>query len=158
MFRAESLQDDRELSIFNAIQLATNGQDKDLVHFLVHPHVLAILSLTGRRGMTVNDISRSLSLPLATCYKLVEQMVELGLMARIGTTRTSSRGRAANYTSSLRSVKVIMGDQFLEATITWKNGQTEVLRREFHPMTAVSEVTAGIQRRSPYEMPPNLQK
>ncbi|MDD1748210.1 MAG: hypothetical protein LUQ16_10655 [Methanomassiliicoccales archaeon] len=81
--------------------------------------------------MTVNDISHHLNLPLATCYKLVEQMVELGLMARVGTTRTSSRGRAANYTSSLKSVSLRMVDMNIEAVVTWKNGQAESFRREF---------------------------
>jgi predicted transcriptional regulator len=81
--------------------------------------------------MTVNDMSHQLSLPLATCYKLVEQMVELGLMARVGTTRTSSRGRAANYTSSLKSVTLKMVDLSIEATVTWKNGQMESFRRGF---------------------------
>jgi predicted transcriptional regulator len=139
MFRAESFDEDQEISIFNAIQLASNSHDRDLIHFLIHPHVLAILSITARRGMTVNDVSRSLQLPLATCYKLVEQMVELGLMARVGTTRTSSRGRAANYTSSLKSVSLKMVDMNIEAVVTWKNGQMESFRREFRMSAADNE-------------------
>lgn len=131
MFRADSYEEDHELSIFNAIQLANSSQDRELIHFLINPQVLGILSVTGRRSMTVNDISHYLNLPLATCYKLVEQMVELGLMARVGTTRTSSRGRAANYTSSLKGVTLRMVDMHIEATVTWKNGQMESFRREF---------------------------
>lgn len=151
MFRAESFDEDQEISIFNAIQLASSSQDKDLIHFVVHPHVLAILSLTARRGMTVNDISRSLELPLATCYKFVENMVELGLMARIGTTRTSSRGRAANYTSSLRSVSVSMSDGHIEATIIWKNGQAEQFRRDFQPCLVEQDtVTNSQHHHTPY--------
>lgn len=154
MFRAESFDEDQEISIFNAIQLASNSHDRDLIHFLIHPHVLAILSITARRGMTVNDISRSLQLPLATCYKFVEHMVELGLMARIGTTRTSSRGRAANYTSSLRSVSVHMSDGHIEACIVWKNGQAEQFRREFQPDLGERDtVTSSLHHRTPY--PPN---
>jgi len=131
MFRADSYEEDHEISIFNAIQLANASKDRELIQFLVNPQVLGILSVTGRRSMTVNDISHHLGLPLATCYKLVEQMVELGLMARVGTTRTSSRGRAANYTSSLKSVSLRMADMNIEAVVTWKNGQMESFRREF---------------------------
>jgi predicted transcriptional regulator len=139
MFRADSYEEDHEISIFNAIQLASASQDRLLIHFLVNPQVLGILSVTGRRSMTVNDISHHLNLPLATCYKLVEQMVELGLMARVGTTRTSSRGRAANYTSSLKSVSLRMVDMSIEAVVTWKNGQMESFRREFRLGAADNE-------------------
>jgi predicted transcriptional regulator len=157
MFRADSFEEDQEISIFNAIKLASNSQDKDLIHFLVHPHVLGILSITARRGMTVNDVSRSLELPLATCYKLVEQMVELGLMARIGTTRTSSRGRAANYTSSLRSVSVHMSEGHIEASVVWKNGQAENFRRDFHPCVSEPEtVTHSLHHRTPYPKHPEI--
>jgi len=139
MLKGDAVEYDEEVSIFNAIQAATSSQDKDLIHFVIDPNVLAILSITGRRGMTVNDISRSLKLPLATCYKLVEQMIELGLVARVGTTRTSSRGRAANYTSSLKCVSFTMCDSHVEANITWKNGQKETFRRDFHPDNGNSE-------------------
>ncbi len=149
MFRADSYEEDHELSIFNAIQLANASQDKELIHFLINPQVLGILSVTGRRSMTVNDISHYLNLPLATCYKLVEQMVELGLMARVGTTRTSSRGRAANYTSSLKNVNVKMADMNIEATVTWKNGQIESFRREFR-LNGSSEEAVIIEQRAAY--------
>jgi len=157
MFRAEPFEEDQEISIFNAIQLASNSHDKNLVHFLIHPHVLAILSITARRGMTVNDVSRSLDLPLATCYKLVEHMVELGLMARIGTTRTSSRGRAANYTSSLRTVSVHMSEGRVEASVVWKNGQAENFHRDFIPCLSEPEtMTRSLQNRLPYPKHPEI--
>lgn len=139
MFRADIYEEDHEISIFNAIQLANQSQNVELVHFLISPQVLGILSVTGRRSMTVNDIARQLNLPLATCYKLVEQMVEFGLMARVGTTRTSSRGRAANYTSSLKSVTVSMVDMQIDATVTWKNGEVESFHRDFRGMAGEPE-------------------
>ena len=139
MFRADIYEQDHEISIFNAIQLASQSHNVELVHFLISPQVLGILSVTGRRSMTVNDIAHQLNLPLATCYKLVEQMVEFGLMARVGTTRTSSRGRAANYTSSLKSVTVSMMDMQVDATVTWKNGEVESFHRDFRGMTGEPE-------------------
>lgn len=157
MFRAGSFEEDQEISIFNAIQLASQSHDKELIHFLVNPHVLAILSITARKGMTVNDVSRALELPLATCYKLVERMVELGLMARIGTTRTSSRGRAANYTSSLRSMSVSMSEGHLEASVVWKNGQVEDFRMDFQSCVPEQEtVTRSLHHRTPYPRNPEI--
>jgi DNA-binding MarR family transcriptional regulator len=157
MFRAGSFEEDQEISIFNAIQLASQSHDKELIYFLVNPHVLAILSITARKGMTVNDVSRALELPLATCYKLVERMVELGLMARIGTTRTSSRGRAANYTSSLRSMSVSMSEGHLEASVVWKNGQVEDFRMDFQSCVPEQEtVTRSLHHRTPYPRNPEI--
>lgn len=136
MYRADSYQEDQEMSIFTAIQQADHTQNEQLIHFLISPHVLGILSISGRRSMTVNDMARQLGLPLATCYKLVEQMVEFGLMARVGMTRTSSRGRAANYISCVKNINVKMGEMNLEAVISWKNGMVESLQRGFDGMQA----------------------
>ncbi len=129
--KSDASEYDAELAILNAIQAAASSDDAELIHFVIDPSVLGILSLTGRRSMTVNEIARSLKLPLATCYKLVEQMLQFGLVAWTGTTRTSSRGRAATYTSTLRCVTFMMCDGRAEATITWKNGQKDTFRREF---------------------------
>jgi hypothetical protein len=149
LFRADSYENDEELCIFSAIQTACQSEDGELAHFVVNPNVVAILALIGRRSLTVNDISRSLMLPLATCYKLVEQMVELGLAARVGTTRTSSRGRAATYTSSVKAVNFNMSDVHVDLSITWKNGQIEHFKREFVPNlepTGVELASAGSAR------------
>ena len=131
MYKMESFEEDHELKILGAIRLASQIQDKELAHFLINPQVLAILSLTGRKAMTIHEISDALELTLASSYKLVERMAELGLMARIGIARTSARGRAAKYTSSMKKVSFSMCDSRMEATITWKNGQVDSFQRDF---------------------------
>lgn len=135
MYKAESFPEDYEMSIFCAIQQAERTQNEKLLRFLVNPDVLGILSIAGRKSLTVSDMARKLGLPLATCYKLVEQMVDFGLMARVGITRTSSRGRAANYISSIKSVNLRMTEMRLEAVISWKNGTTQSIYRALDGMT-----------------------
>ena len=131
MYKMGSFEEDHELMILGAIRLASQIQDKELAHFLINPQVLAILSLTGRKALTIHEISDALELTLATSYKLVERMAELGLMARIGIARTSARGRAAKYTSSMKKVTFSMCESRMEATITWKNGQVDSFQRDF---------------------------
>jgi predicted transcriptional regulator len=127
----ESFGEDHELKILGAIRLASRIEDKEMTHFLINPQVLAILSLTGRKALTIHEISDALELTLATSYKLVERLVELGLMARIGIARTSARGRAAKYTSSMKKVSFSMCDSRMEATVTWKNGQVDCFQKDF---------------------------
>ena len=131
MYKTESFEEDHELKILSAISLAAQIQDKELANCLINPQVLAILSLTGRRALTIHEISEALELTLATSYKLVERMTELGLMAKTGIARTSARGRAAKYTSSMKKVTFSMSDSRMEATITWKNGQVECFQKDF---------------------------
>ena len=131
MYKMESFEEDHELKILGAIRLASQIEDKEMAHFLINPQVLAILSLTSRKAMTIHEISDALELTLATSYKVVERMTELGLMVRIGIARTSARGRAAKYTSSMKKVSFNMCDSRMEATITWKNGQVDCFQRDF---------------------------
>ncbi len=131
MFKTESFEEDHELKILGAIRLAAQIQDKELAHCLINPQVLAILSLTGRKALTIHEISEALDMTLATSYKMVERMTELGLMARTGIARTSARGRAGKYTSSMKKVSFSLCDSRMEATITWKNGQVDCFQRDF---------------------------
>lgn len=145
MYRMDSFDDDHDLKILGAIRLAAQVEDKELTHFLINPQVLAILSLTGRRAMTIHEINTALEISLATCYKLVDRMTELGLMAHTGMARTSARGRAARYTSSLKRVSFVLSDSRMEATITWKNGQVDIFHRDFVAAEAGSEMLqAGV--------------
>jgi hypothetical protein len=56
------------------------------------------------------------------------------MVARIGTTRTSSRGRAANYTSTVRAIQINMADTHVEASVTFKNGHKDHFKRDFLPI------------------------
>ncbi|MGD1061509.1 MAG: hypothetical protein ABR879_08650 [Methanomassiliicoccales archaeon] len=132
MYKGDTADYDEEMLIFDALNVAAQSEDRELVHFLINPNALGILAIITRRSMTVGEISRSLHLPLATCYKLVEQMVTFGLAARASTARTT-RARAATYVSSLKAVSFCMHDCSAEMTVVWKNGNKETFRHEFSP-------------------------
>jgi predicted transcriptional regulator len=151
VFKAESFEEDHELKILGAINLAAQIHEKELARCLINPQVLAILSLTGRKALTTHEIAGALEMTLATAYKLVERMTELGLMARIGIARTSARGRAGKYTSSMKKVTFIMSDSRMEATITWKNGQVDNYQRD---LMATEQESEMLEATGPYQTAP----
>jgi DNA-binding Lrp family transcriptional regulator len=121
-----SLDSHREYSIWDAIKLA-NNQKEELADSMIDPSVLEILALTVRRDMTVNDLAGFLNIPLTTCYKLVERMTRLGILAETGYVRTSARGRAATYTATIKSVSIQAGNGKVAMDVTWKNGQADTI-------------------------------
>ncbi|HUV23860.1 MAG: winged helix-turn-helix transcriptional regulator [Methanomassiliicoccales archaeon] len=116
----------REYSIWDAIKLATDQKD-ELADSMINPAVLEILALTVRKEMTVNDLASFLGIPLTTCYKLVERMTKLGILAETGYVRTSARGRAATYTATVKSVSIQAGNGKVAMDVTWKNGQADTI-------------------------------
>lgn len=121
-----SLNTEREYSIWDAIKLA-NDQKAELADLIINPSVLEILALTVRKDMTVNELASFLNIPLTTCYKLVEKMTKLGILAETGYVRTSARGRAATYTATVKSVSIQAGNGKVAMDVTWKNGQADTI-------------------------------
>ncbi len=121
--------DQEEVCILEAIRTA-NAHREELAESLVDNSVLIIMAATARRDLTVREVSTITSIPLATCYKLVEKMASIGLLAETGKVRTSTRGKASMYTSSMRSFSVDVSNGFIEVNIIWKNGQTMGVTRE----------------------------
>ncbi len=121
--------DQEEVCILEAIRTA-NAHREELVESLVDNSVLVIMAATARRELTVREVSTITSIPLATCYKLVEKMASLGLLAETGKVRTSTRGKASMYTSSMKSFGVDVSNGSIELSVVWKNGQTMSVDRE----------------------------
>jgi hypothetical protein len=121
--------DQEEVCILEAIRTA-NAHREELAESLVDNSVLIIMAATARRDLTVREVSTITSIPLATCYKLVEKMASIGLLAETGKVRTSTRGKASMYTSSMKTFSVDVSNGFIELNIVWKNGQTMAVTRE----------------------------
>ncbi|WP_019176666.1 hypothetical protein [Methanomassiliicoccus luminyensis] len=121
--------DQEEVCILEAIRTA-NTHREELAESLVDNSVLIIVAATARRELTVREISTITSIPLATCYKLVEKMAGIGLLAETGKVRTSTRGKASMYTSSLKNFSVDLSNGSIDLNIIWKNGQTMGVNRE----------------------------
>lgn len=134
--------DQEEVCILEAIRTANMHRD-ELVESLVDNSVLIIAAATARRGLTVREISTVTAIPLATCYKVVEKMSTLGLLAETGKVRTSTRGKASVYTASMRNFSVDLTSGSIDMNITWKNGQIMNINREVCMSVPQSEAPAG---------------
>ena len=134
--------DQEELCILEAIRTANAHRD-ELAESLVDNSVLIIMAATARRDLTVREISTITTIPLATCYKLVEKMAGIGLLAETGKIRTSTRGRASMYSSSMRTFAVDVSNGIIEISIVWKNGQTMNLTREVCFSIAAGDIVAS---------------
>lgn len=110
-----------------------NRQDrKEIAQFVIDPMALFILGVTSKRSLTINDISPAVNLPIATCYKLVYQMENIGLMTKCGLSRTSGRGKAATYTSILKTLNLEVKNGIISLAVTWKNGQTMMFKKDLN--------------------------
>ncbi len=123
------ISDQEEMCILEAIRTA-NIYREELASSIIDAPVLTIVAATARRELTVREISAITAIPLATCYKIVEKMSSLGLLAEIGKVRTSTRGKASMYTTTLKCFSVDISSGIIEISITWKNGQTMNLTKE----------------------------
>jgi len=123
-----------ESAVLEAIELLNKQDRKEIAHIIIDPIAMFILGITSRRCMTVSDISPSVNLPIATCYKLVYQMENLGLMTKCGASRTTGRGKAATYTSVVKSINLDLKGGVINLLATWKNGQTMLFRRDMNTL------------------------
>ena len=135
------ISDQEEMCILEAIRTA-NIYREELASSIIDAPVLTIVAATARRELTVREISAITAFPLATCYKIVEKMSSLGLLAEIGKVRTSTRGKASMYTTTLKCFSVDISSGIIEISITWKNGQTMNLTKDICQTVSASSTPA----------------
>jgi hypothetical protein len=136
--------DQEEVCILEAIRTA-NTHREELAESLVDNSVLVIMAATARRDLTVREVSTITTIPLATCYKLVEKMASIGLLAETGKVRTSTRGKASMYTSSMKTFSVDLSNGAIELNIIWKNGQTMNVNRDVYVGGIPTEVATSAE-------------
>lgn len=129
-----------ELQVETAVHAALRtmrGVERDqIAKFLIDPVVLYILAATSKRCLTVSEMAPVVSLPAATCYKIIYQMDKLGLVAFCGNGRNGGRGKAASYTSVLKEMHLEMKNSVIVLRVTWKNGTSDEFRKDLVPQTA----------------------
>ena len=135
------ISDQEEMCILEAIRTA-NIYREELASSIIDAPVLTIVAATARRELTVREISAITAIPLATCYKIVEKMSSLGLLAEIGKVRTSTWGKASMYTTTLKCFSVDISSGIIEISITWKNGQTMNLTKDICQTVSASSTPA----------------
>jgi predicted transcriptional regulator len=126
-----------EVALLEAIQRMNKQDRKEIAQIVIDPMALFILGVTSKRCLTINDISPAVNLPIATCYKLVYQMENMGLMTKSGVSRTSGRGKAATYTSILKTLNLEVKNGAISLVVTWKNGQTMMFRKDLSAVVNV---------------------
>ncbi len=139
-----------ETAVHNALMTMNGVERNEIAMYLIDPVVLFILPATSKRCLTVSEISPTVNLPAATCYKLIYQMDKLGLVAFCGNGRNGGRGKAAAYTSVLKEMHLEMRNSAIVLKVTWKNGISEEFRKSLMPQcseasgfASVNAVTAG---------------
>lgn len=136
------ISDQEEMCILEAIRTA-NIYKEELAASIIDAPVLTIVAATARRELTVREVSAITGIPLATCYKVVERMSAIGLLAEIGKVRTSTRGKASMYTATLKNFAVDISSGAIEVNITWKNGQTLHVSKDVCP---IIPETSGVKQ------------
>jgi hypothetical protein len=119
-----------DMAVLEAIEKLSEKPSGDIAHHVIDPISIFILGATSKRAMTVAEIAGIISMPTASCYKIVADMENLGLMTRCGSCRTTGRGKAITYTSVVKSVFLEMKGGKVQLHIVLKNGNTMQLTRD----------------------------
>ena len=128
-----------ERAVHEALRKMREVDRERLARFLIDPGVLNILAATSKRCLTVAELAPIVGLPPATCYKLIYQMEQMGLVAHCGAGRNGGRGKATAYTSVLKEMRLEVRSGMIVLTATWKNGTTDEFRKDLVPANAKAE-------------------
>jgi len=85
-----------------------------------------ILLMTRKRPMSIKELVDSCGLSLSRCYRLVNEMEELGLLHR-----ARGRGRGAKFRSNMRSMRLSIVEDQLTLVVEFHDGRS--VRHEFTP-------------------------
>lgn len=143
-----------EGAILEALERMNKQDVQSITHFILDPVALFILGVTSKKCMTISDISPAVNLPVATCYKLVYQMEELGLMSKCGMSRNTGRGKAATYTSVMKTLNLELKNGFMSIVVTWKNGRTVLFKKDLNSsISSPAIIGQGHERDLPVAQP-----
>lgn len=83
---------------------------------------LKILAMTIGRELTVQDIKDNLEVSIVTCYAVVKQLREVGLLIEAGKSRTSTHGLSTLYTSTLKTSMIRLTGGHIEIFYIFNDG------------------------------------
>lgn len=115
-----------EISIRDAIKVADERKE-ELAGCVVDPFILKICAITIDKCMTAQEIADNIELPLATTYKIIGRMTELGLLANVGKIKTAIHGKAATYISIVKSGEIILDQGKFIVNCHYKDGKTRCM-------------------------------
>lgn len=127
---------EEETAVYNALDILRRMDRKVIATYLIDTDVLCIMAATSKRSMTVSGVASVTKLPSASCYKMVDQMEGIGLMACCGSGRVrGGKSKASIYLSVLKELRMEIKNSVIGVSVVWKNGETEEFRKELVPLT-----------------------
>jgi len=112
---------ERDLALHNA-RLQSDGQMDKVDRLLTDSLAIKILAMTIGRELTVQDIKDNLEVSIVTCYGVVKQLRDVGLLVEIGKSRTSTHGLSTLYTAAIKTSLIRLTDGRLEILYIFKDG------------------------------------
>jgi hypothetical protein len=112
-----------------------------MLELMSDEYILRILDITRKRSLTISDISRDLGIPIASCYRRIEDLIKEDLI--IVKDHITKRGRKTKgYISLVKRIdmKYNVGDIKIE--ITDNDGGKRTLAMDLN--LEISKETSGI--------------
>ncbi|MCD6137279.1 MAG: helix-turn-helix transcriptional regulator [Deltaproteobacteria bacterium] len=107
------------------------GSPVDIGKVLMDKYSLKILASTTITPKSVPDLSMTLRIPIASCYRKVKALEKLGLLECVGTILTNDGKRVRLYKSKASSISIEFAGEKLRIVIKFPEKvqkiETEVL-------------------------------
>ncbi len=108
-------------SVRKARKLSEGSMDK-IDRLLTDSLAIKILAMTIGRELTVQDIKDNLDVSIVTCYTVVKQLRDVGLLIEVGKSRTSTHGLSTLYTSTLKTSMIRLTGGYIEIFYIFDDG------------------------------------
>jgi hypothetical protein len=103
-------------------RMLSEGRIDEIDQLLTDSLAIRILAMTIGRSLTVQDIKDNLDVSIVTCYGVVKQLCDVGLLVEVGKSRTSAHGLSILYTSTLKTSLIRMTGGYLEMFYIFRDG------------------------------------
>jgi hypothetical protein len=108
--------------VIHKARLRSEGRIDEIDQLLTDSLALKILAMTIGRELTVQDIKDNLDVSIVTCYGVVKQLREVGLLVEVGKSRTSTHGLSILYTSTLKTSLIRLTGGYIETFYVFNDG------------------------------------
>jgi len=112
---------EKNIAVHSARKLSEGSIDR-IDRLLTDSLALKILAMTIGRELTVQDIKDNLEVSIVTCYAVVKQLREVGLLIEAGKSRTSTHGLSTLYTSTLKTSMIRLAGGYIEIFYIFSDG------------------------------------
>lgn len=115
---------EKDIAIHQA-RLHLENQFDRVDKLLTDSLAIKILAMAIGRELTVQEIKDNLDVSIVTCYGVVKQLRDVGLLVEVGKSRTSTHGLSTLYTSTIKTSLIRLTDGRLEILYIFKDGSVK---------------------------------